>query len=116
MEKYICVACPLSCDLVLTVNASGDMEVSGAGCQRGEAYAKNERTAPKRMITTTVRIEGAAVGLLPVIGASPVPKELFRDCLAFLYGVKVVSPVRMGDVIVRDIMNTGVDVLAARSL
>jgi CxxC motif-containing protein len=68
------------------------------------------------MITTSVRIEGARISLLPVIGTGPVQKERLRDCLGLLYKISVKSPVKMGDVIVRDILGSGIDVVAARNL
>jgi CxxC motif-containing protein len=98
------------------VNESGHIEVSGNQCDRGRIYAENEYLAPKRMITTTVRIKGASVPLLPVISRGVVPKELLRECLELLYGVAVESPVKMGDVVAENILGTGVDVVAARSL
>ena len=115
MMKFTCIVCPMSCDL--TAHAEADeIKVSGNGCDRGKAYAEDEYLAPKRVITTTVRIEGAAIALLPVTGTAPVPKERLLGCLKHLYGIKTASPVKMGDVIVRDILGTGVDIVAARSL
>lgn len=117
MEKrYICTVCPQSCDIVLEIGEAGDIAVSGNRCPRGSVYAENEYREPKRMITTTVRIEGARIPLLPVIGTGPVLKERLRDCLDLLYKISVKSPVKMGDVIVRDILGSGVDVVAARTL
>ncbi|MDR3322273.1 MAG: DUF1667 domain-containing protein [Synergistaceae bacterium] len=116
MRKYTCITCPMSCDLEVAEGESGKLEVSGNQCDRGRVYAENEHRVPMRVITTTIRIEGAQIPLLPVIGTAPVPKGLLLDCLRVLYGLKVVSPVRMGDVVARDILGTGVDVVAARSL
>jgi CxxC motif-containing protein len=115
-KNYICIVCPQSCDIVLEIGETGDMTVSGNRCPRGSVYAENEYREPKRMITTTVRIDGARIPLLPVIGTGPVQKERLRDCLDLLYKVSVKSPVKMGDVIVRDIDGSGVDIVAARSL
>ncbi|MDR1965450.1 MAG: DUF1667 domain-containing protein [Synergistaceae bacterium] len=115
-KKLICVICPQSCDLVLSADGAGDVAVSGNRCPRGSVYAENEYRAPKRMITTTVRIEGARIALLPVTCTGPVPKERLRDCLDLLYKLTVKSPIKMGDVIAQDILGTGIDVIAARSL
>jgi CxxC motif-containing protein len=116
MKRYTCITCPMSCDLDVTEVEPGKLEISGNQCDRGRVYAENEYRAPMRVITTTVRIEGARVPLLPVIGTAPVPKKLLRGCLSALYSVSVASPIHMGDVVARDILGTGVDVVAARSL
>jgi CxxC motif-containing protein len=106
----------MSCSLAVYAGKTGEITVSGSGCGRGEAYARDEYLAPKRVITTTVRIEGGNIPLLPVIGTAPVPRELLGSCLKHLYGIKVTAPVRMGDVIVRGILGSGVDITAARSV
>lgn len=117
MEKiYICTVCPQSCDITLKIGEARDMTVSGNRCPRGSVYAENEYREPKRVITTTVRIEGARIPLLPVIGSGPVRKERLRGCLELLYKISVKSPVKMGDVIVRDILGSGINIVAARSL
>jgi CxxC motif-containing protein len=115
-KKYICTLCPQSCDIALEIGETGDMTVSGNRCHRGSVYAENEYREPKRMITTTVRIDGARIPLLPVIGTGPVRKERLRGCLDLLYKISVKSPVKIGDVIVKDILGSGVDIVAARSL
>jgi CxxC motif-containing protein len=116
MKKFTCIVCPMSCELSAEAEGAGKITITGNGCDRGRVYAENECRAPKRVITTTVKIEGASIALLPVIGTAPVPKELLRDCLKHLYGMKAVSPVRAGDVIARDILGTGIDIVAARSM
>jgi CxxC motif-containing protein len=106
----------MSCDLAVRADEPGEIAVSGNGCDRGRVYAEDEYLAPKRVITTTIKIETAGIALLPVIGTAPVPKGVLGDCLKHLYGIKAAPPVKMGDVIVRDILGTGVDIIAARSV
>lgn len=113
--EYICIVCPLSCDLVLT-DEDGELTVEGNTCRRGEAYAKSEHTNPVRMITTTVSLAGAGRKLLPVISSEAVPKKQLMDCLDRLYSLTVKAPVKAGDVVVKDIMGTGVDILAAKTV
>ena len=113
--KYICIVCPRSCDLELT-DENGELAVTGAACGRGAAYAKNEYTNPKRMITTTVVLKGAAIKRLPVISDGEVPKAALRRCLEFLYGFAASAPVKMGDVIVENLLGTGANILAARTI
>jgi CxxC motif-containing protein len=79
-------------------------------------YAKSEYTFPKRTITTTVAIEGANIKRLAAISSSAVPKEALSQCLEYLYGIVVKAPVKMGDVIVKDLLGTGADIVAARSI
>ncbi len=114
-KNYICICCPLSCDLTLT-DENGVLSVSGNTCPRGSEYAKNEYKDPVRMITTTVKLTGADKTLLPVISDGMIPKKKMQECLQVLYGVTVTAPVKMGDVVCKNILDTGVDILAASTV
>ena len=112
-KEYTCIVCPRSCDLVLE-DQDGQLSVSGNSCPRGAEYARNEYTHPVRMITTTVKLTASRNRTLPVISDGAVPKEKLRACLDYLYSLEVEAPVHLHDVIVEDILGTGVSVLAAR--
>ncbi len=114
-KNYTCIVCPISCDLTLR-DEGGALTVTGNACKRGEVYAKSEYTDPKRMITTTVRIAEADLSRLPVISTAPVPKGVLSECLKLLYETEVKAPVKAGDAILQNILDTGVDMIAARTL
>ena len=113
---YTCITCPQSCDLVVSEDGAGGLAVTGNKCKRGIDYAVNEHRSPKRMLTTTMPVVNATQRRLPVISSGPVPREKLGDCLGALYRICVHGPVKMGDVIVSDLLGTGVDILAARNL
>lgn len=114
-KKYICINCPLSCDLTLR-DENGVLSVAGNNCKRGEDYAVNEYRNPLRMLTTTVQLEHADTRLLPVISSDMIPKKLLRECLDILYGVSVQAPVQSGEIIYKNILNTGIDILSAKTV
>lgn len=114
-KEYICIICPVSCDLSLT-DDNGDLSVSGNTCKRGEIYAKNEYTKPVRMITTTVAISDSVHPLIPVISTDMVPKEKLKECINLLYNLQLQAPIKEGDIIVKNILDTGVDIIAAKSV
>ncbi|WP_317854603.1 DUF1667 domain-containing protein [Chakrabartyella piscis] len=114
-KDYICIICPLSCDLHLT-DDNGELTVTGNTCKRGEMYAKSEYTNPVRMVTTTVTLENGLCPLLPVISSDMVPKSKFRECFDLIYNTKVVAPIKEGDVVIPDILGTGVDIVSAKSV
>lgn len=114
-KELICIVCPQGCRLTVE-EKDGSYQVSGNTCKRGEAYGINEMTAPRRVITTTVKLEGGRCPRLPVKTRTDVPKELIFDCMAKINQVTVKAPVKMGDVVLADIMGTGVDVIATRDM
>ena len=68
-EALNCILCPNGCRL----RYEADGTISGNRCKRGEEYAIQERTAPMRTLTLTVRTEGGA--LVPVRTDRPIPRE-----------------------------------------
>ena len=71
---------------------------------------------PVRILTSTVKLEGADQPLLPVRSEKPVPKELLADCMKVLKAVDVKAPVKRYDVIVENICGCGVNIVASDSV
>ncbi len=111
-----CIMCPMGCELTVTLEDGAVTGVSGNTCPRGDKYARDEVTAPKRMLTSTVRITGGLLPLLPVVSAAPLPKEKILACAAYLRGITVQAPVAAGDVVAADILGLGVDIVASRGM
>ena len=86
--------------------------VLGGGCPHGVSYAVEEILHPKRMLTTTVAVSNGVFPVVPVRTEKPIPKELLQNALMQLKCVSLKAPVEPGTVILRDIMGTGVAVLA----
>lgn len=118
MEKreLVCVACPLGCGITVTLSDKGEVvDVTGNTCKRGDAYARSECTAPARSLTTTVKVDGVKAYVVPVKSAGPVPKGMMFDCMKVINEAKVSAPVKIGDVVIKNILGTGVDIVATNN-
>jgi CxxC motif-containing protein len=115
MRNITCTVCPMGCSLVVS-KVDGEYKVEGNTCKRGAKYGVEEVTNPRRVITTTVKLNGGYLNLLPVKTNDSVPKELMFDIMKLLDKVLVNAPVSVGDVIIKDILGTGVDVVSAKSM
>jgi CxxC motif-containing protein len=114
--SYLCIGCPLGCRLEVDEDAGHQIvEIRGFACKRGKEYAAQEHMAPERMVTTTVRLVGGALARLPVKTRTPVPKTLALAVCGALRAVTVTAPVAVGDVVLADVLGTGVDVVATRT-
>ncbi len=111
-----CITCPMGCELTAELTDGVVTKVTGNTCPRGEKYAQEELTAPKRMLTSTVRIENGQLPLLPVVSKTVLPKEKILACAEALRTLTVKAPVHEGDVIAPDILCLGVDIVASRSM
>ncbi len=115
-KQFNCIMCPLGCLLTVTLEDGQVTKVTGNTCPRGEIYAKQEMTNPQRMLTSTVRIEGGELPLLPVVSKTTLPKGKILDCAQALRGVDINAPIKAGDVVVPNILGLGVDIVASRDM
>ncbi|MDO5380309.1 MAG: DUF1667 domain-containing protein [Acidaminococcaceae bacterium] len=111
-----CIMCPLGCEMTVTIEDGAVTGVTGNTCPRGPKYAHDEVVAPKRMLTSTVRVNGGLLPLVPVVSKTTLPKKRILDCAAALRQVIVDAPVSEGQVIVENILGLGVDIVASRSM
>jgi CxxC motif-containing protein len=116
-HEIICIGCPMGCRVTLTVSDQGEVVgFDGNKCKEGERYATDEFRSPVRVFTTTVLTEGSVRPLLPARTNKPITKGILRECMSPVSGIKVKPPVRRGDVIIPDIMGTGVDLISTEEL
>lgn len=114
MEKLICISCPMGCHL--EVDVENDYSVTGNQCKRGIIYARKELTNPTRIVTSTVIISGGINHRLPVKTNDEIPKKMIFAVMEEISKVEVSSPIKCGDVIIKNVLNTNIDVVASRSM
>ncbi|MFK5883154.1 MAG: DUF1667 domain-containing protein [Candidatus Izemoplasma sp.] len=113
-KQMICIACPVGCHI--EVDIDNGYSVTGNQCKRGEAYGKKELTKPTRIITSTVIIDGGIHHRLPVKTNGEIPKGLIFNVMKELNHIKVTSPIKMGDIIIKNVCDTGIDIVSSRSM
>jgi CxxC motif-containing protein len=115
--EIICIMCPLGCLVTVNVDDKGNvLGVANNLCKEGEKYAIAECRFPGRILTTTVLTEGSLRKLLPAKSNQPIPKEQLMEVMRSLSETRVKPPVKMGQVIVPNIINTGVDLVSTDEL
>ncbi len=115
-KELICIGCPLGCNLTVEMDGGQVVSVNGNTCKRGDDYARKELTDPRRIVTSTVPVAGGNLPVVSVKTASDIPKGKILECLCALKGVTLTAPVQIGDVIVENVADTGVDVIATKSI
>ena len=107
-----CITCPAGCMIKVTYNDEEVLSVEGNSCERGDAYARAEVTAPVRIITSTVTAKGLSESVISVRTKEAVPKSAMDDIIKVIKDTTVTRPVSVGDVIIKDVCKTGIDVVA----
>lgn len=115
-KEIICVACPVGCRI--EIKASGDeiKNISGNQCEQGRKYAREEFKNPTRILPTTVRVNQGELPLVSVKTANPIPKNKLLPAMEELARIEIEAPVKCGDVIVENVVNTGVSVVATNNV
>ena len=116
IKEIICTVGPRGCRINVEGEGEKVIKVEGYGCKRGIEYASNDFVNPVRILTTLVKIDGKENDLLPVRSNKPISKSKLFDCMAEIKKVSIKLPVKMHDVIISNVCDTGVDIVATKGL
>ena len=115
-RELICIGCPLGCSLTVSMEGAEVVSVTGNTCKRGDVYARKEVTNPTRIVTSTVRVTGGSEAMVSVKTKEDIPKGKIFECVKALKSVEVPAPVHIGDILVKDVVGTGVDIVATKNV
>ena len=113
-KEMTCICCPIGCALTVVSDVNGAVTVTGNKCPRGAAYGEKELTNPTRIVTTTVRVAGKKDVVVAVKTSADIPKDRIMDCMRELAEAEVELPVKIGDVVMENVADTGVSVVVTR--
>lgn len=118
MEKrtLTCIGCPLGCAITVELDNGEIINVTGNTCKRGDDYARKEVTHPMRVVTSTVRVTDGELPVVSVKTEHDIPKEKIMDILENLADISVPAPVRIGDIILENVAQTGVNIIATKDV
>lgn len=120
--QFNCTTCPSECLLTVEIerdvngNVARVRSVTGNSCPRGDKFAHQELTCPMRVLTTTVAVSGGDEVLLPVRTAEAIPLELHAQAMALIRGLAVNAPIHMGDVILPNLLDTNINLVASMDI
>lgn len=106
----------MGCSIRVTLKNGNVENIIGFTCRRGKEYAIQEVTDPRRIVTSTVRVSGGTLPVVSVKTMQAIPKGKIFECMEALQSIVRKAPVKIGDVILRDVAGTGVDVAATKNV
>ena len=118
MEQRIltCICCPLGCLVTVELENREICSVIGNTCKRGEDYVRKEVISPTRIVTSSVKVIKGNAPTVSVKTKSSIPKEKIFDIINALKKVEVTAPIAIGDVILENVADTGVDIVATKAV
>jgi CxxC motif-containing protein len=109
-----CILCPIGCEI--RINKKELIIIDGAKCEKGIEYSKNEVLNPKRILTTSILVKNGILPLLSVKTSKPIPKEKIFKILEIIKRTSVNAPVEIGEIIIKNILDTGSDIIATKTI
>ena len=113
--KFNCTICPSECLLTVEVERDADgavaevRSVTGNRCPRGDKFAHQELTCP-------MAVSGSDEVLLPVRTAEAIPLALHAQAMDLIRGLVVEAPIRMGDVVLKNLLDTNINLIASMDI
>ncbi|MCK4613694.1 MAG: DUF1667 domain-containing protein [Thermoplasmata archaeon] len=115
-KELICIVCPIGCNLNVEYSETSIESIEGNLCQKGVEYVEKEIFHPERTLTTSVLVLHGKMPLASVRTTGPIPKAIIKKVMAEIKKIKLEAPVKFGQVIVKDVEGTGVDVVVTREV
>lgn len=114
-KQIICKECVKNC--VLDIYKEDDkVEVTGNACNGGVEYANLHINNKSDIFTTLVRMKGAPCNVVSVKSSKPIDKRLWVECSKALSRIYVGAPIKAGDVVCKNILNIGVDIICTKNV
>ncbi len=88
-----CTLCPNGCQIKKRKDG-----FEGNSCNKGETFAIQELSAPRRILTSTVKTKNGE--LLPIRSNTSIPKECIKEVLKKLQNVIVDVPIKCGEEVI----------------
>jgi CxxC motif-containing protein len=116
VDRLTCVLCPVGCELEVRKDEAGELDVRGNQCDKGVPFAVEEVLRPRRNLATSIPVRGTASKMVSVRLSGPVPREMIFPILAEIARLRPEAPFSRGQILITDVLGTGVDVIATRTV
>jgi len=119
-KELICVICPNGCELQADVLQEEDglnvKDVTGNLCEKGPEWVKQEIVNPMRTISSSVLVEGGDFPLASVRTDAPISLKDIFQVMVEIKKIKMKAPVRIGDVVIKNVADLPCNILATRNV
>lgn len=115
-KELTCIGCPMGCGITVRMEGGQVIDVTGNSCKVGDQYARREVTNPTRIVTSSVPVSGGDIDQVSVKTDRDIPKSRIFDIMEALREVRAEAPVKIGDVLVKNVCGTGADIVATRTI
>ncbi|NPA97862.1 MAG: DUF1667 domain-containing protein [Crenarchaeota archaeon] len=114
VKKIICIVCPRGCEITVEIEDGEIKSIKGYTCPLGKKYAEKEVVNPERILMSVVKCINGDLPVVSVKTSKPIPLSMMKKASKALSDVSVEAPVKIGDKIIDNLLDLGVEVVATR--
>jgi len=115
VREITCIMCPLGCRIKAIVEGGTILSIEGNACPNGKDYARQEIISPSRIVISVVKCRNCSMPTVSVKTEKPVSKEFIGEIIQVLRDIEVEPPVKVGEIIVENVLGLGINIVATRS-
>ena len=115
-KQFTCIVCPNGCDITAEIENDQIVSVTGHTCPRGEQYVRQELTAPKRTIASSVLVEGGVLPVTSVRLTAAIPKDMIFPVMDEIRKIRLTAPVTAGTVVLSHVCGLDSDVIVTKNV
>jgi CxxC motif-containing protein len=115
-KKITCIVCPIGCKILVKTDGVNFELVDGNKCKMGIDYARSEALDPRRVLTSSILVKNGEWPLVSVKTTLPIPKDKIHAVLKEIKESEVISPVKLGQILIQNVAGTKIDVIATKSV
>ena len=113
MQQITCLNCPLRCSIDVEYDESSIYIIEGNNCERGYRFAIDKLDLPNRNAFAYVKVANSSAKTVKVITTKPISRDLIPMLEEELAKITLNAPVKVQDLVIANVFNTGVDIVAA---
>ncbi|MGM0396060.1 MAG: DUF1667 domain-containing protein [Bacillota bacterium] len=112
-NKITCQVCPMACEIFIA-RKDNENVADGNRCGRGLEFVRKHMDSEDKIVTGRCLLSGGQMSRLPVATSDKIPVSLIDEVLMIIQKTKVHAPVKKGQILVENILGTGINVISQR--
>jgi len=115
-KRLTCILCPNGCKIKAELSGSEIIKLEGARCPKGKTFLLQEINNPQRNIATSVLVKDGELELASVRLNGDIPRDKIFEVMNEIRKLECTAPLSSGQVLIRDVLGLGVDVICTKSI
>lgn len=115
-KQFTCIVCPNGCEMEAEIENGKVVSITGNLCPRGEQYVRQELTAPRRTIASSVLVKGGELPVTSVRLTKAIPKEMIFPVMDEIRRVVLIAPVKAGTIVLHNVCGLDSDVMVTKNI